>query len=62
MAENGFSDKLKGNINKAKGEIKDQVGNAANDASLQAKGKMDKLKGQAQEKLGEMKDKYSDKK
>lgn len=62
MAENGFSDKVKGNVNKAKGELKDQVGNATNDASLQAKGKLDKLKGEAQEKVGEMKDKHADKK
>lgn len=36
--ENGFSDKVKSSVNKIKGEIKDQVGNATNDKSLQADG------------------------
>lgn len=55
----GFSDKLKGGINKAKGEAKDQLGNATDDAKLQAEGKVDKLKGAAQEKIGELKDKFT---
>ncbi|WP_432353838.1 CsbD family protein [Sporosarcina sp. A2] len=54
--DHGFSDKVKGAVNKAKGEAKDQYGNATNDASKQAEGKWDKLKGNVQEKIGEMKD------
>lgn len=59
MKENGNSDKVKGSVNKAKGELKDQVGNATNNTKLQAEGKADKLKGEAQEKIGEMKDKFN---
>jgi uncharacterized protein YjbJ (UPF0337 family) len=61
MTNNGFSDKLKGTVNKVKGETKDQIGNATNDASLQAEGKFDKLKGEAQKQVGELKEKLSDK-
>jgi len=60
MGNNGFSDKIKGAVNKVKGEMKDQVGNATNNTSLQAEGKMDKLKGKVQDKIGEMKDRFSD--
>jgi len=59
MTNDGLSDKVKGTVNKVKGETKDQVGNATNDASLQAEGKFDKLKGEAQKKAGELKDKFS---
>ncbi|AIY06120.1 hypothetical protein Plano_2155 [Planococcus sp. PAMC 21323] len=52
---NGFSDKLKGAVNKTKGEIKDQVGNATNDTNKQAEGKMDKTKGNVQDKIGDFK-------
>lgn len=54
----GLSDKIKGTVNKAKGETKDQIGNATGDTKLQAKGKFDKLKGEAQEKIGEAKDHF----
>lgn len=57
----GFSDKLKAGVNKAKGEIKDQVGNATNNSKLQAEGKLDKAKAAAQEKAGEVKDKFNNK-
>lgn len=60
MTNNSFSDKVKGTVNKVKGETKDQIGNATNDASLQAEGKFDKLKGEAQKKVGELKDKFAD--
>ncbi|NHN34436.1 CsbD family protein [Paenibacillus agricola] len=56
MSNNGLSDKIKGNVSKAKGEIKDQIGNATDNASLQAEGKLDKAKGAIQHKIGEMKD------
>ncbi|WP_126991515.1 MULTISPECIES: CsbD family protein [Kurthia] len=54
-----FSDKLKAGVNKAKGEVKDQVGNATDNAKLQAEGKLDKAKGEAQEKVADLKDKYN---
>ncbi|MDH2331262.1 CsbD family protein [Paenibacillus sp. FSL M7-0802] len=56
MKDNGISDKIKGNVNKAKGEIKDQIGNATNNKSLQAEGKLDKAKGHLQETAGKLKD------
>ena len=56
--DNGFSDKLKAGVNKAKGEVKDQVGNATDDKSLQAEGKYDKAKGAVEEKIGEAKDRH----
>jgi uncharacterized protein YjbJ (UPF0337 family) len=57
MADSGLSDKVKGNVSKAKGEVKDQIGNATDNRSLQAEGKIDKAKGEAQKKIGELKDK-----
>ncbi|MFF2754186.1 CsbD family protein [Psychrobacillus sp. NPDC058041] len=54
----GLSDKVKGAVNKAKGETKDQIGNATGDTKLEAKGKFDKLKGEAQEKIGEAKEHF----
>ncbi|NYF23211.1 CsbD family protein [Sporosarcina sp. JAI121] len=60
MTNSSFSDKVKGTVSKVKGETKDQIGNATNDASLQAEGKFDKLKGEAQKKVGELKDKLDD--
>ena len=55
MTNDGLSDKVKGTVNKIKGEAKDQIGNASNDASLQAEGKFEKLKGEAQQAVGEIK-------
>lgn len=60
MTNSGFSDKVKGTVNKVKGEAKDQVGNATNNASLQAEGKFDKLKGEVQKKVGKLKEGLSD--
>ncbi len=54
----GLSDKIKSGVNKAKGELKDQVGNATNNAKLQAEGKVDKAKAAAQDKVGDLKDKH----
>ena len=54
----GLSDKVKGTVNKTKGEAKDQFGNATNDPKLQAEGKFDKLKGEVQEEVGELKDRH----
>ncbi|NMO94429.1 CsbD family protein [Paenibacillus lemnae] len=55
---NGLGDKVKSGVNKAKGEVKDQIGNATDNHSLQAEGKKDKAKGEAQEKVGEFKDRH----
>lgn len=57
--DNGLGDKIKGAVSKAKGEVKDQVGNATNNTSLQAEGKVDKAKGAVQQKVGEAKDDHN---
>lgn len=51
----GLGDKIKAGVSKAKGEVKDQVGNATGNTRLQAEGKKDKIKGEIQEKIGELK-------
>ncbi|OCS85185.1 CsbD family protein [Caryophanon tenue] len=56
-----LSDDLKSTVNKVKGEIKEQVGNATGDRSTEMDGKKDKLKGQVQETIGDIKDKFSNK-
>ncbi|MEW4371872.1 CsbD family protein [Paenibacillus kandeliae] len=56
--DSGLGDKVKGAVSKAKGEIKDQYGNATDNASLQAEGKLDKAKGEVQQKIGEAKDRH----
>ena len=58
MTNNGLGDKVKAGVNKAKGEVKDQIGNAKNDPALQAEGKADKAKGAIQDKIGDMKNKH----
>ena len=55
---NGLGDKMKGAVNKAKGEVKDQVGNATNNTRMQADGKKDKVKGEVQDRIGESKDRH----
>ncbi|MDG0814447.1 CsbD family protein [Cohnella rhizosphaerae] len=52
----GWSDKIKGAVNQAKGEAKDQWGNLTDDPGLQARGKWDKAKGKVQEQIGEWKE------
>lgn len=54
--DHGMSEKVKGKVNQAKGEVKDQVGNAANNPELQREGKKDKLKGNLQESAGKAKE------
>lgn len=47
---------VKGAADKVSGSVKEGIGKATGDASLQAKGKIDKAKGEAREALGDMKD------
>jgi uncharacterized protein YjbJ (UPF0337 family) len=47
---------VKGAADKASGAIKEGVGKAVGDKSLEAKGKIDKAKGEARETLGDVKD------
>ncbi|MDI2587458.1 CsbD family protein [Psychrobacillus sp. NEAU-3TGS] len=61
MHMSGLSDKLKGTVNKVKGETKDQIGKATDDVKLQAEGKLDKVKGEAQHEFGEFKERLDSK-
>ena len=56
-----LSDDLKSTVNKVKGEVKEQVGNATGDRSTELDGKKDKLKGKVQETVGDLKDKFPNK-
>jgi uncharacterized protein YjbJ (UPF0337 family) len=47
---------MKGAADKTSGAIKEGVGKAAGDKSMQAKGKLDKAKGEAREFAGDVKD------
>ncbi len=48
-------DKVEGNLHKAKGKIKEVVGNAIGNSDLEADGKNEKLAGKVQKKIGEIK-------
>ncbi|SIS01847.1 CsbD-like [Bacillus velezensis] len=58
--DNGLKDKVKGGMNKMKGEAKDKAGDMANKSDLKAEGKKDKAKGSLQKGVGKTKDKLSD--
>lgn len=47
---------VKSAADKASGAIKEGIGKATSDKSMEAKGKMDKAKGEAREALGDAKD------
>lgn len=47
---------VKSAADKASGAMKEGIGKATGDASLEAKGKVDKAKGEAREALGDAKD------
>jgi uncharacterized protein YjbJ (UPF0337 family) len=47
---------VKGAADKASGAIKEGIGKAAGDKSMEAKGKLDKAKGEAREFVGDVKD------
>lgn len=49
------TDKIKGVTNEAVGNIKQGVGKAIGDTSLQAKGKAQEVKGDAQQAMGDVK-------
>ena len=47
---------VKGAADKASGAIKEGIGKATGDTSMEVKGKVDQVKGEAREKLGDAKD------
>jgi uncharacterized protein YjbJ (UPF0337 family) len=56
----GEGDKAKGTWNEAKGKVKEGVGDATDNRSLQAEGLGDQVKGKAQRVKGEVKDEVDD--
>lgn len=53
------NDKAEGKFEELKGKAKEAIGDATDDASMQAKGKADQVEGKAQQAVGEAKDKLS---
>jgi uncharacterized protein YjbJ (UPF0337 family) len=54
-------DRAKGKINQAAGKVKEEVGDALNDSSLESRGKAQQVKGHVQEATGKIKDSLRDK-
>lgn len=50
--DNGLKDKVKGGMNKMKGEAKDKAGDMTDKTDLKAEGKKDKAKGGLQKGVG----------
>lgn len=48
-------DKVEGKYHKAKGEVKETVGEITSDRNLEAEGEAEKREGKAQEKVGQIK-------
>lgn len=53
-------DRVSGAANKAKGTVKETIGNLTGDEKMQAEGKMDKAKGKVQSTVGGAKDAVRD--
>ncbi|WP_188526588.1 CsbD family protein [Sinisalibacter lacisalsi] len=49
-------DRIKGTVKKAKGAIKESIGKASDDSSLEAEGKIEKAEGALQTAFGKAKD------
>lgn len=61
MGNDSVKDKMKGGLNKAKGEVKDKVGDMTDKTDMKAEGKKDKAKGEVQKDIGKAKDTFTDK-
>jgi uncharacterized protein YjbJ (UPF0337 family) len=53
-------DRIEGKKEQVKGFVKDKVGQATNDAELEAEGKAQRIAGKVQEGVGKVKDKARD--
>jgi uncharacterized protein YjbJ (UPF0337 family) len=51
---------MTGKLDRAKGELKEQAGNATGDDRLEAEGKLDQAKGKAKESVSKAKDAFDD--
>lgn len=56
----GMGDKLKGKVNEATGNAKQEIGKRTDDETMVAEGKADEAKGEAQGVLGKVKDAAQD--
>ena len=56
----GLDDKLEGKADELKGEVKEGVGDATDDHSLQAGGARDQVGGKVEQAIGEAKDAWAD--
>ena len=54
-------DRAKGKVNQAAGKVKEEVGDALGDGSLESRGKAQQVKGHVQEASGKIKDALRDK-
>ncbi len=48
-------DQVEGKLHKAKGEIKETIGDVSNNPDLEAEGSVEKIEGRLQEKKGQVK-------
>ncbi|HMH50011.1 MAG TPA: CsbD family protein [Candidatus Acidoferrum sp.] len=53
-------DRIEGKVDKAKGFVKEKVGQLVNDPDLEAEGAADRLKGEIKDTVGKAKDKVRD--
>lgn len=60
MAKDGFSNKVEGKLEKASGKVKEVVGDATDNKSLEREGKKQQLKGNVQEKAGQAQQNFED--
>jgi uncharacterized protein YjbJ (UPF0337 family) len=51
----GTQDEVEGVLHKLKGKVKEKVGEATNDADLEAEGQAEEIAGKIQEKVGQVK-------
>jgi uncharacterized protein YjbJ (UPF0337 family) len=56
----GLGDKLEGKAEEVKGDVKQKVGDATDNRSMQAEGVGDKASGEAKQAIGEAKDALND--
>ena len=53
-------EKISGNLDQAKGKVKEEWGKATDDKSTQAEGLLDQAKGKVKESVGDVKDSLKD--
>lgn len=53
MAKDGFSNKVEGKLEKASGKVKETIGDATDNHSLEREGQKEQLKGNVKEKAGQ---------